>query len=235
MLDDLYNKTIKISWKETIVVNNKYSIDYIKTNISKQYDVVQIHSVIKESDIIVEDKDEEQYILLSNSNPRKGVELFDRIANQLPDKNFLRVGNFYAGPDSETKSKNIKVTDFIYPVNKLLSSVRILLLPSITESFARIAFEAMYNGIPVIYTRPYSSFNGISYESMEGVEEWIGDAAIQCSMGVVDEWCDAVSSLDDPNTYAHWSDKAKTKTRQSQILTAIDRYEALLYETYTQS
>lgn len=70
-------------------------------------------------------------------------------------------------------------------------------MPSVYESFCMVAFEAMLNGIPVLYTKPGSQT--VPAGSTVGVEEWISPAGIQCDRRKIDEWVDAIESLEDPD------------------------------------
>jgi hypothetical protein len=70
-----------------------------------------------------------------------------------------------------------------------------------------VAFEAMMNGIPVLYTKPGTITNPLG--STKGVEEWISPAGIPCDPKQADEWVAAIRSLDDPDVYQTKSDEVR--------------------------
>jgi glycosyltransferase involved in cell wall biosynthesis len=90
---------------------------------------------------------------------------------------------------------NIEWMDFSYDVRPVYAKSRIILIPSVYESFCMVAFEAMMNGIPVIYTKPGAST--FPQGSTLGVDEWISPAGIPCDPKNADEWISAIESLDD--------------------------------------
>ena len=103
-------------------------------------------------------------------------------------------------------------------------------MPSYYESFGRIAVESMYNGIPVIYSKPIvnSKYPG---GSTEGVEEWIKPAGISCERDDVDEWASIITSLDDETTYSERSELVKQHIRNMNLFTEVTRV-AMLVEDF---
>jgi hypothetical protein len=139
-------------------------------------------------------------ITLVNANLNKGVLQFIELAKRMPDRKFLAVMPYYGELQPPQFPGNIETIPFQDDVRVVLNKTRILLLPSFYESFARIAVESMYNGIPVLYSKPETTtkIGGMT----EGVEEWISPAGIQCRRDIPEEWMDAIAALDDPETYA---------------------------------
>ena len=70
-----------------------------------------------------------------------------------------------------------------------------------------VAFEAMLNGIPVLYSNPGYVTNPLG--STTGVAEWISPAGIACDRANVDEWVEAIESLDDSDAYQEKSDEVR--------------------------
>jgi len=94
------------------------------------------------------------------------------------------------------------------------------LVPSLYESWGRVAFEAMYNGIPVLYTKPLPpNTPGVNYKSgtTEGMAAWIGDNGIACVRSSEVDWVAAINALEDSETYNTYSDKAFQCTRDLNI------------------
>lgn len=197
-----------IRWKEIILCFNKFSQDYL---LQKGLSSRVIRPIINEADIQVSQFDSDRKIAIGDLCVRKGIAMFTNIALSLKDVNFLGVKNYNEKQDFSSalsSIKNIEVMNYVRPVSLFLRRVKVLIVPSITESWCRIAFEAMYNGIPVIYTRPYLNETGIAVESTEGMQEWIQQGALSCKHDDVNEWCETIRRLEDEAEYAVWSNNA---------------------------
>jgi len=139
-------------------------------------------------------------ITLVNANVNKGVHQFIELAKRMPNRKFLGIRPYYGELWLPPAPPNIEWIPFDNDIRKILKRTRILLFPSYYESFGRIAVEAMYNGIPVIYSKPATE-NIPLVGSTEGVEEWITPAGIGCRRDVPEEWMTAIETLDDPAVY----------------------------------
>ena len=95
-------------------------------------------------------------------------------------------------------------------------------MPSLYESFGRIAVEAMYNGIPVLYSKPDPNSKSLS-GTTEGMEEWILPAGIACVRDNAEEWMNAIESLDDPDTYSARQTVVKDHIRDLNLFTEASR------------
>jgi len=100
-------------------------------------------------------------------------------------------------------------------------------MPSYYESFGRIGVEAMYNGIPVLYSTPTpkSKYPG---GSTEGMEEWIVPAGISCDREKIDEWVNAISLLDDESTYDAKSKEVRAHIKTLNLFTEGSRIAGLV-------
>ena len=167
-----------------------------------------------------------EFITLINGNMLKGVDVFLRVADKMKTHTFLGVRPYYR-PIAVHDTDNVKWDPYNDDVRITLAKTRILMVPSLTESWSRVAFEAMLNGIPVLYTKPYesASFPGGTTHAME---EWIGDAGIACERTNLKEWIDAITMLDDPETYSVWSARAKEKAESLGIFGNGAKYESIL-------
>jgi hypothetical protein len=89
----------------------------------------------------------------------------------------------------------------------------------------------MINGIPVIYSKQTqkSIYPG---GSTEGIQEWIGDAAIACERENHDEWIEAIKSLDDSEFYQQLSEKSKTHIDSLNLFTEASRISGII-ETFS--
>jgi len=82
-------------------------------------------------------------------------------------------------------------------VSEIYAVTRILLVPSqYQETLGRVSIEAMANGIPVVASK------------VGGVQEQVGRAGILISdYASASAWVEAIETLNDPETYAHYSRK----------------------------
>ena len=132
-----------------------------------------------------------------------------------------------------TDIKNIEWMDLQDDIRNVLAKTKILLVPSLYESWGRVAFEAMYNGIPVMYTKPAEGLNGYKSGSTEGMRDWIQDNGFACDRTNIDEWIEAIQKLDDPVVYNEYSDRAFKCTRDMDIFSEVARIENKLFEYST--
>jgi glycosyltransferase involved in cell wall biosynthesis len=168
-------------------------------------------------------------ITLVNANVNKGVHQFIEIAKRMPNRKFLAVRPYYGELWVPPAPPNIEWVPFDDDIRNVLRRTRVLLFPSYYESFGRIAVEAMYNGIPVIYSKPATE-NVPPVGSTEGVEEWIVPAGIGCRREVADEWVSAIEALDDADTYAARRTLVKEHIQSMNIFSEADRIASLMEE-----
>ncbi len=151
-------------------------------------------------------------ILFINPTVPKGVEIFFRIAERLPDLDF-RVAESWnlTGPwrdycrSRAEKLTNVEWTTPTRDMENLYGSARLLLMPSVwEESYGRSAVEAQHSGIPVL-----ASNRG-------GLPEAVGDGGMCLDADAdLDLWVDTLSRIcSDSALYQILSDKARIHARQ---------------------
>lgn len=168
-------------------------------------------------------------ITLVNANVNKGVHQFIELAKRMPSRKFLAVRPYYGELWIPPSPSNIEWVSFENDVREILKRTRILLLPSYYESFGRIAVEAMYNGIPVIYSSPATE-NIKPTGSTEGIEEWILPAGIGCRREVPEEWIAAIEGLDVPETYSARQSMVKEHIQSMNLFTEATRIATMMEE-----
>jgi glycosyltransferase involved in cell wall biosynthesis len=151
----------------------------------------------------------------------KGVHQFIELANRMPDRKFLGVVPYYGELWVPPAPSNVEWVKFDDDVRNILRRTRILLLPSKYESFGRIAVEAMYNKIPVIYSK--SNPGAAAPGTTEGVEEWIVPAGIPCDRDRPEQWVSIIASLDDPTVYAERQEMCKECITNMDLFTEAPR------------
>jgi glycosyltransferase involved in cell wall biosynthesis len=187
-----------------------------------------IRPIMHRDQIVIPEPFQGDRITLINANENKGVHQFLELARRMPDRKFLGVRPYYGNMTTPLPlGGNIEWVPFTDDIRSVLRRTKILLVPSYYESFGRVAVEAMINGIPVLYSKP-SKNSPYPGGSMEGMQSWIGDAAVQCDREKPEEWMEAIQSLDDPDTYAERSEKGKTHIEDMDLFTEGSRIAGLV-------
>ena len=187
-----------------------------------------IRPIMHRDKIVITEPFAGEYITLINANQNKGVAQFCDIARKMPSRKFLGVIPYYGELRLPPNlPSNIKWVPFDDDIRNILKQTRILLVPSYYESYGRVAVEAMINGIPVLYSKPIktSIYPG---GSTEGMCEWIGDAGIACDREVIEEWTQAISSLDDISMYGSRSQLSRDHIDSLDLFTEAKRIVGLL-------
>jgi glycosyltransferase involved in cell wall biosynthesis len=202
-------------WKEMMFfINHNMEVNFRGSVVPWPSTIVRtevIRPIMHEDKIKMDPFPSGDMITLVNANVNKGVHQFIELAKRLPDRKFLGVIPYYGELWVPPSPANIEWIRFDDDVRNILKRTRILLLPSNYESFGRIAVEAMYNRIPVIYSK--SKPGAPPPGTTEGVEAWIIPAGIPCERDRPEQWVDAILALDNPENYA---------TRQTMSKSCVD-------------
>lgn len=92
-----------------------------------------------------------KYIALINCWERKGGKTLIALAKAMPETEFLGVKGGY-GEQEFADLPNMTYVENTPDIKSIYAQTRILLMPSVYESYGRTAVEAMCSGIPVIAT-----------------------------------------------------------------------------------
>jgi glycosyltransferase involved in cell wall biosynthesis len=122
-------------------------------------------------------------VTLVNMSDLKGAYQFYRLAERLPDTRFLGV---IGGWDQQiiAPRPNVKIQDHTTDMRDVYSRTRVLLVPSRTETWGRVAAEAACCGIPTIGT------------PTDGLVECLDDAGIYLDRDDTDAWVEAIQCLE---------------------------------------
>lgn len=186
-----------------------------------------IRPIMHESKLIMDSPPDGDAITLVNANVNKGVHQFIELAKRMPNRKFLGVKPYYGELWVPPAPSNVEWIPFDDDVRNILRRTRILLMPSEYESFGRIAVEAMYNGLPVLYSKPDPDSNALS-GTTEGMEEWILPAGIACMRDKPEEWMAAIESLDDADTYSARQTLVKDHIRGLNLFTEASRISDMI-------
>lgn len=203
-------------WAEFLWIISKHITEHIQktVQISPTFKCVEtVRPIMIENEIKMHERGtlpKGEYITLINANLMKGLGLFIECAVKFPNKKFLGVRPYYNGVPVPEKIPNIKWINICDDIREVLRETRVLMVPSLYESWGRVAFEAMYNGIPVIHSLPIdpASKHARPSGSTEGMNEWIQGTQSACDYSVLQQWFDAIEKLDDEDTYKDYSERA---------------------------
>ncbi|MFC8794994.1 glycosyltransferase family 4 protein [Streptomyces cinereoruber] len=153
-------------------------------------------------------------VTLVNLNGDKGGELFWRIAAWSPEWRFRGVKGAYGEQVMPPpRLPNCEVVDSV-PGHRMREHVyahaRVILMPSLYESWGRVAVEAFASGIPVIA------------HPTPGLVEALGEAGIFAYRDDPTAWIDALRSLRDPQAWARASKRARARSDELSSASDID-------------
>lgn len=159
-----------------------------------------------------------RYVTLINLSDGKGAPLFYALARRLPDRDFLAVAGAYGVQLSKPEDlDNVTERHNRVEMAPVWDRTRVLLAPSVYESFGKAAAEALAGGIPVIA------------HPTPGLRESLGDAGIFVDRDDIDAWVAALAELDDPKVYAEASVQARARAVELEAMT---RAQLETFETW---
>lgn len=137
-------------------------------------------------------------VTIVNATEAKGAPLFWRLARMMPDVEFLAVRP--AVGRIRDRAPNATIVDQTPDMRPVYAATRILLMPSRSESWGRVAIEAAVSGIPTIAT------------PTAGALEALGGAGTFVERADVDGWEAAIRSLlDYPGAWLNASSLARQR------------------------
>lgn len=149
-------------------------------------------------------------VTLINLNPDKGANLFYDLARRMPERPFVGVTGGHGKQVPAPKLPNLTIMDHGPDMQRVWSATRILVMPSVAESYGLTAVEAGINGIPTIA------------HPTPGLKENLGAGGLFCDRDKPTQWVRAIRALDDPAAYEDASkyaqglaDDAIKQTRQT--------------------
>lgn len=129
-----------------------YNSQWIHDKMAYPISSMVVRPPVNPSRFLYADFKPDRYITLVNCNKDKGALIFNEIARTMPRQQFLAVKGHH-GPQITLKGRNITQIEPVDDICGVLNNTSLLLVPSIYESYGRIAIEAMACGIPVIAHR----------------------------------------------------------------------------------
>ena len=204
-----------------VVQHIVYNSNWIKEELNYPHPSMVFHPPIDHRYYDVkQDPWDGEYITLINLDQNKGGEILREIAARLPQYRFLGVKGSYSEPAKigqiTNQPENVRVIEKQVDILPVYRMTKILIMPSLYESWGRTATEAMCSGIPVIAS------------PTPGLKENCGNAGIFVSdRNNIDEWVKAIEKLHNEKTYRKWSERAKARSREldpQQELSEIEKW-----------
>lgn len=130
-------------------------------------------------------------ITLVNVWPNKGSDLFWKLADAMPDLHFLGVKGGYGEQDLR-EAPNVTILDHVPAdrMHEVYHRSRLVLMPSLYESYGRVAVEAACAGVPTIA------------HPTPGLREALGDAGIFADRDDIEAWTKAIRTTLQSRNYA---------------------------------
>lgn len=128
-------------------------------------------------------------ITLVNLNQDKGALVFYDLAARMPDRKFLGVIGGHGEQIIRRNLPNVTIWDHDPDMRKVWAQTRVLLMPSVYESYGLVAVEAGLNGIPTIAN------------PTPGLVENLGNGGMFADRETWQEWAEMFTRLDDTETY----------------------------------
>ncbi|WP_435610076.1 glycosyltransferase family 4 protein [Streptomyces sp. C10-9-1] len=144
-------------------------------------------------------------ITLINLTDEKGALLFYKLAEAMPKRRFLGVIGGYGQQIIREDLPNVEIvpnTPGTRMRDEVYARTKVLLAPSVYESYGRVAVEAMCSGIPVIA------------HPTPGLRESLGAAGTFCDRDDPDAWITAIRRATSPKVYPPLSAAARARAAE---------------------
>lgn len=136
---------------------------------------------------------------LCNLNKDKGAQLFYELAAAEPTRKFIGVVGGHGVQIIRKNLPNVEIMEHGPDMKRVWEKTRVLLMPSVQESYGLVAVEAGLNGIPTVA------------HPTDGLLENLGPGGLFADRDSVAEWQVILKRLDDQFAYQEASNYAKTR------------------------
>jgi glycosyltransferase involved in cell wall biosynthesis len=165
-----------------------FNTDWIKVDFSDHFG--QMPSITVHPPIIAENYRTQhgKKVTLVNLFERKGTDIFYELVERMPEVEFLAVKGGY-GEQVIHEFPNLEFMENRADMKAVYGNTKVILMPSVYESYGRVACEALASGIPNIVT------------PTPGLMEALGPAGIYVGRESVNDWENALRALLKPRRY----------------------------------
>lgn len=154
------------------------------------------------------------HVTLINLYGPKGGTLFWELAERMPDRQFLGVRGAY-GDQVVRDLPNVELLEHVPGTEmaaRVYSRTRVLLMPSVYESWGRTGVEALASGIPVV-AHPTPGL----CESLDGAGNFVDREDL-------DGWVAMLRTLEDPDQWQAASDRALLRSKELDPTEDLNRW-----------
>lgn len=190
-----------------------YAADWIRDALDLPHESIVLHPPVWPAQYHV--KNEGENVTLINCSEAKGGRLLPRIATALPRHRFLGVLGPY-GTQITGSVPNLTYSPTASDVRRIYEQTRILLCPSESEGYGRVAVEAMCSGIPVIAN------------PVPGLIEALGDAGLFADRNQPDEWVQHIEALANRGRYQLQAGRCLRRAHALNPQTELQAFERFL-------
>ena len=149
------------------------------------------------------------HITYVNFHKNKGPDIFWRLAAKLPDVQFLGVLGGYGDQEiPEVVPDNVTLIENTRDMREVYALTRAMLVPSMYESFGRVAIEAAASGIPTIHSDTPGLRESLNYNDWK-----LGLMIDRIDHDNIEVWADAVKAVMDGRYYPTYQKKAASCSR----------------------
>jgi glycosyltransferase involved in cell wall biosynthesis len=206
-----------LSFRFGVPVYVVYNVNFLKLGSSNAHQSIVVHPKVDTNKFKIMKKNP-KYVTLVNCNENKGGDLLPKIATALPEVKFMGVKGGYSKQIIDPNPpKNLTYIENQEDMTKVYEDTKILLMPSKSETWGRVAVEAMASGTPVIVNRS------------AGLMECVGKAANTCDRSDLSCWIETISTLmKDQKAYDEASAKALDRVKELDAEDEFTRLEGFL-------
>jgi glycosyltransferase involved in cell wall biosynthesis len=194
---DVVNSARKDPDSAALVVANS---NWVSKTIKKDLPTIVVNPPTKLATYEV--KTTKEFVTLINLHYEKGGELFWKLAEAMPDVQFLGVKGGWGDQILKKDFPNVTILENTTDIQSIYAKTKILLVPSLYESWGRVAIEAACSGIPVIAS------------PMPGPKESLGTSGIFIDAQDVTEWCKQIKSLENKEVYSKYSKATRQRAEK---------------------
>ena len=210
----VHNDSVRTQWEIKLLNPDDFIVYNTKWIQKKTYSPCRSMVVHPPIDTVPQQHPEPRhYVTLVNLTQPKGVDIFYNLVRNMPEIDFLGVrGGYHKDLQQCHDLPNLTIINNTADMyNDVYKLSKIVLMPSMYESYGMVAAEAMAYGIPVIAT------------PLPGLKENLGDAGIFIPFRDVLTWRDEIRRLRMNPVYYN------RKSRQCLIQNQTKKPEAELY------
>lgn len=144
------NRLVEVYTWVNIIYNTEHAREHC-LNLKYQHNNLVLHPPVWFDDYHTNGSVKREYITLINCWNKKGGRVLIDLAKAMPDRKFAGVMGGYGEQEIE-ELPNLVYWNNTPNMKRIYGATRLLIMPSVYESYGRTAVEAMCSGIPVIAT-----------------------------------------------------------------------------------